>query len=94
MDEIKIEESSNELPEYVSQMVDELTDLTYRLGRLRDFLDAHVPNEDNGDGRVVTDTECAWMVQQYVCMTGYANALQNRCGLAGYNVVIDDPTGE
>ena len=84
--------NNGEMSEHESRMVGELTELVYRIKSLSDFLDNHHAG-DNEDGVHVDEQEYDWMVNQYLCMVGYANALENRLHVLGFNVtVIEDPT--
>lgn len=79
------------MPDYVSRMVAEDAELMNRIESLSKFIDDHPANKECEDGIVITDFEYDWMVAQYINMTAYANALQNRLNAAGYPTYIVSP---
>lgn len=86
-------ETNGEMPEYLSRMVGEYTELTYRIVALDRFLTSHEPEVAGEDGAVVSSVEYSVMSMQLMAMSNYAIALETRGRMAGYEFhVIEDPT--
>lgn len=88
-------ENNGDMPQHVSRMVGEATELTYRIHSLDTALNNHEPGVDNGDGLVISPEQYDWMIAQLNAMISYHYILNKRIELEGYTLtVLNEPKQE
>ena len=84
---------AEDMPDYLARMVDEYTELVYRVNALEKFMNEHEPGTKGEDGVELDEEEYDLMNIQFMAMCSYGHCLWMRGKKHGFEFkVLADPT--